>query len=111
MSEEEDEREPILTYMMSRIYTGPGAMMQLAGVDAEDIVGKGPVVVQQETNDDNDDGYPDGQVETWWLRFETLEAAIAQLGYTRRGAYGQPVDVCLNGEPLHQPLESIDSPV
>lgn len=65
-----------------------------------------PVTVEWATNDDDDDGYDDGDVTTLTLYFRTLDDAIKHTGYTRRGYYGQPVDVFLAGEPLLKPQEA-----
>lgn len=51
------------------------------------------------TNDDNDDGFPDGDIAEWTLKFDTVEEALKHAGKTRRGFYGQPVTVTLDGEP------------
>src|SRR5262249_37164326 len=45
----------------------------------------GSVQVRTETNDDDDDGYPDGAVESWLLTFPSLESAIRHTGVSRRG--------------------------
>ena len=60
----------------------------------------GSAQVRTETNDDNDDGFPDGQVESWLLEFRSLDEALRHTGTSRRGYYGQPVDVFLNGKRL-----------
>jgi hypothetical protein len=59
-------------------------------------------VVNTETNDDNDDGWPDDEVITGSFGpFYTLaEALNFTHGVSRIGAYGQPVDVYLDGEKL-----------
>lgn len=58
------------------------------------------VLVHWSSNDDNDDGYPDDDIEHAEYRFPNVEAAIKFTGRTRRGLYGQPVDVTLDGEVL-----------
>jgi hypothetical protein len=55
-------------------------------------------IVKAATNDDNDDGWPDGHIETWEFQFPTLEAALDHTGVTRRGFYGHPVEVYLYGD-------------
>lgn len=59
------------------------------------IGGAGPVWVKSSTNDNNDDGYPDGLVESWWIGYKSLREALTSTGVTRKGAYGQPVTVTL----------------
>lgn len=55
-------------------------------------------VVEFETNDDDDDGYPDGEVVRAEYRLPSLDRALAFTGKSRHGLYGQPVNVYLNGE-------------
>lgn len=61
-----------------------------------------PVLVEWSTNDDNDDGYDDGEVTRDEYRFDTIDAAISFTGRTRIGLYGQPVTVTLDGIELRQ---------
>lgn len=64
---------------------------------------KAGVSVVTSTNDNDDDGYPDqAGVEEWTLYYLTVGHAIAHTGHTRRGFYGQPVTVYLDGEPLYK---------
>lgn len=77
--------------------------------ETDDVAGRGPVVVRQETNDDDDDGIPDAETAVWYLRFETVEQAIKTVGVDRIGFYGQPVEVFLDGVRLtRERLEEID---
>jgi hypothetical protein len=65
-------------------------------------VGPGLYTVQEETNDNDDDGYPDAVgVETWALEPMRLETALTIThGASHRGLYGQPCDVWFNGTKL-----------
>ena len=67
----------------------------------------GAAEVTMETNDDDDDGYPDGKVTfggPWKFRGpDGLEAAYGMTGRSsHRGFYGQPVDVYLDGKKLFE---------
>lgn len=63
--------------------------------------GAGGAEIHWSTNDDNDDGYDDGDVASLVHRFPTVEAALRHAGHkSRRGFYGQPVEVTLDGERL-----------
>jgi len=56
--------------------------------------------VRMETNDDNDDGYPDGDVTIGeWETTVKVAFEIAGKG-SRIGWYGQPVDVYLDGKKI-----------
>lgn len=57
----------------------------------------GGAVVRHETNDDNDDGYPDGRVVRWENRWKDLEAAKRSCGLSRVGISGIEVTVYLDG--------------
>jgi hypothetical protein len=59
------------------------------------------VEVRMTTNDDNDDGFPDAEVASITLRFPDLRSALQHTGSTRRGFYGQPVRVYVEGKPYH----------
>lgn len=54
--------------------------------------------IRMTTNDDNDDGYPDGQ-DVSWERDTAMQTAMKVAGYrSHTGYYGQPVDVYLDGK-------------
>lgn len=56
------------------------------------------VEVYEETNDDNDDGYPDGETVSFHLDFPNLEAALKHAGYkSHRGVSGVRVRVFVDG--------------
>lgn len=59
-----------------------------------------PVIVYATTNDDNDDGYPDGNWENWEMQFHNLESALRFTGKCRVGISGVIVTVTLNGKEL-----------
>jgi hypothetical protein len=55
------------------------------------------VKVTQTTNDDDDDGVPDGDWATW-QHFTTRESALERAGRCRVGVSGVVVTVTLDGE-------------
>jgi hypothetical protein len=61
-------------------------------------IAPGKMHIRMETNDDNDDGYPDPGPITVWEK-DTSEETARQVagGKSRVGAYGQPVDVFVDG--------------
>ncbi len=54
------------------------------------------VMLRMETNDDNDDGYPDPEVVIWEKEM-SLETALSVSGRTRVGVFGHKVSVYLDG--------------
>ncbi len=58
------------------------------------------ITVEYESNDDDDDGYPDREVVRATYYPRTLEGALQVTGKSRIGLYGQPVDVYLDGEKI-----------
>ena len=59
------------------------------------------VVIEYESNDDNDDGYPDVEIVKARYHASSLEAALQITGgKSHIGLYGQPVDVYLNGDKI-----------
>ena len=76
--------EPTKTYTRFDIYTSEGT---------------GKVKVRYESNDDNDDGYPDDDVVTGEYEYPSLESALKFVGHrSHTGSYGQPVSVYVDGE-------------
>lgn len=63
-------------------------------------LGNGQMRIRMETNDNNDDGYPDNEPVTVWERETTEKSAREIAGKSRRGYYGQPVDVFLDGKKI-----------
>lgn len=53
--------------------------------------------VRHETNDDNDDGWPDGKVTRWTDRWRDAEAARRSAGVSRTGVSGVRVRVTVDG--------------
>jgi len=52
------------------------------------------------TNDDNDDGYPDGETTVWIEEgFPSIAAALKRTGACRYGVSGVAVYVSVNGTP------------
>ena len=60
----------------------------------------GRIKVRMETNDDNDDGYPDGNVSIgeWETSEKTAYEIAGKKSHT--GFYGQSVDVYLDGKKI-----------
>jgi hypothetical protein len=56
------------------------------------------VRVDVETNDDDDDGFPDGEITTWSLTFPNVDAALRYTGACRVGISGVIVTVTLDGK-------------
>lgn len=56
------------------------------------------VLVLVKTNDDDDDGYDDGEVTEWPETFPTLAAALKYTGRSRVGVSGVQVLVTVDGE-------------
>ena len=64
-------------------------------------LGEGAALVRHTTNDDNDDGYDDGEVTTWeldWPGPDGLAKALKQAGTSRVGISGVVVSVYVDGE-------------
>ena len=73
--------------------------------------GKLEYVVEFETNDDDDDGYPDGEVVRAVYHCESLKQVFGLTGKSRTGMYGQPVDVYLDDKkigPNDMPDEEVE---
>jgi len=60
----------------------------------------GSCLVECSTNDNNDDGYPDNEVDMWKMHFKSLEDAIEVTGRSRTGCIGTIVTVWHNGEKI-----------
>lgn len=56
--------------------------------------------VEYETNDDDDDGYPDAEVARATYHCKSLKQALELTGKSRIGVYGHSVDVYLDGEKI-----------
>lgn len=56
----------------------------------------GTAVAHWATNDDNDDGFPDGEVVRATYTYKSLAKAKEIWGKSRLGYYGQPVDVYID---------------
>ncbi len=60
--------------------------------------GDGNATIRSDTNDDNDDGYPDDEVAVWEKQNVPMKLALNLAGQKSHiGLYGQPVDVYLDG--------------
>lgn len=62
-------------------------------------LGDGRCSVHESTNDDDDDGYPDGHVEEWSYEGD-LARELERHGKSRTGISGVKVSVYLDGEKL-----------
>lgn len=62
--------------------------------------GKLEYLVEFKTNDDNDDGYPDGEEVRAVYHCKSLNQALGVTGKSRIGLYGQPVDVYLDDKKI-----------
>jgi hypothetical protein len=65
------------------------------GLDGDDA--QGGCVVRHQTNDDDDDGFPDGQWATWAEGYDSVELALERVGKCRIGISGVVVTVTLDG--------------
>jgi hypothetical protein len=63
-----------------------------------ETLGEDGVIVREVTNDDNDDGYSDGQEASWEWRAPSLEKALKRTGKSRIGISGITVTVSVDGE-------------
>jgi hypothetical protein len=57
----------------------------------------GSVWAVHTTNDDNDDGYPDGATQVWALNYKSVEDAKRVSGKSRIGISGVIVTVTVEG--------------
>lgn len=60
----------------------------------------GSCKVEFETNDDDDDGYPDPEVVRATYHPKSLKLALELTGKSRIGVYGHCVDVYLDGKKI-----------
>lgn len=58
----------------------------------------GGCVVRHQTNDDDDDGFADGQWTTWAEGYDSVELALERVGKCRIGISGVIVSVTLDGK-------------
>ena len=57
----------------------------------------GSALVVEETNDDNDDGMPDGVITRWETLWPDAQTAIRSKGKSRTGISGVVVNVTIDG--------------
>jgi hypothetical protein len=74
---------------------GPVALHRISGVSIPCAPG---VTAFNETNDDDDDGYPDGTWERWADHFKSVADFKRHAGVCRVGVSGVIVTVTLDGE-------------
>jgi hypothetical protein len=60
----------------------------------------GRVQVRNVTNDDNDDGWPDGVVTRWTSTYDDRETMLRVCGRSRHGVSGVVVRVFLDGDEI-----------
>jgi hypothetical protein len=101
-----------MSFVKSTTYEGEHIQMLLAAgeftgeiaVHRIDVISFGEVatIVTEQTNDDNDDGYPDGEWKTWNNTFDTPEQAMKYAGVCRVGVSGVVVTVTFNGKEVRR---------
>lgn len=74
--------------------TAPSAWMRYEGYSQ----GDGTIQVEAMTNDNNDDGYPDGETAEWTLTCRDRADFDTRCGRSRIGISGIRVTVTLDGE-------------
>jgi hypothetical protein len=79
---------------------GAVAWHEIAVITCADA-GDAMVTVLESTNDDNDDGYPDGEIVHWQHTESKLDDAMRRAGVCRVGVSGVIVTVLLDGEEVH----------
>ena len=57
----------------------------------------GTIEGESTTNDDNDDGYSDGTIEQWHVKFANREEMLKRTGGSHYGCSGIKVQVYLDG--------------
>src|SRR5262245_19408553 len=75
----------------------PPAVQRITGTSAP----YGGVFASYETNDSDDDGWPDGEWESWTDFFPSVQNFKKNAGICRVGVSGVIVTVILDGEELH----------
>jgi hypothetical protein len=89
--------------LKARMDEFPGAMVHFAPVALQryNILSTvDGVVCECETNDDDDDGIPDGKWESWIEKYESVEQALRVKGECRVGISGVIVTVTVNGKEI-----------
>lgn len=76
---------------------GPVALHRIVIITGEFTV-DGRTLVKEETNDDNDDGYPDGEWVSWSNLFTSEADALKYAGFCRVGISGVIVTVTVDGK-------------
>jgi hypothetical protein len=89
------ESEIIAQLMEANEYDGSVAIHRMQvlsdGIGAEVI---------EETNDDNDDGYADGEWKTWRSHFDKVDDALKYVGKCHVGVSGVIITVMHNGKEI-----------
>jgi hypothetical protein len=60
----------------------------------------GSIVALNQTNDDNDDGYPDGETAEWSITYKDRSQFDRCVGVSRVGISGIRVTVTLDGKEI-----------
>jgi len=81
-------------YLPALVHLAPAALHRMSIVEEAD----GRILCYNETNDDNDDGYPDGDWSSWTAKFPTIDAALRSCGKCRVGISGVIVTVTVDGK-------------
>jgi hypothetical protein len=95
---EEEKREQFEREVNAQWDDWGSEAWQTYEIFSEDEFGKIRVLAM--TNDDDDDGYPDGTIERWWMEFSTVEQALKHCGKSRVGISGVRVTVFLDGREI-----------
>lgn len=93
--EEEILRSRMEEFLPAMVHLGPAAIQRYFIFTEGDSV-----LVKVETNDDNDDGYPDGAWTYWSMRYPSVDQALKGCGKCRVGISGVIVTVTLDGKEI-----------
>lgn len=81
---------------------GFGIALHRIAVITGEFTADGSTLVKEMTNDNNDDGYPDGEWEIWSSVFTNEDTALAYAGFCRVGVSGVIVTVTVDGKERRQ---------
>ena len=90
------------TKLNERIQAGESPLVAWHNITVLTCVDSGDAVVTviESTNDDNDDGYPDGEITRWDYTDSSLDRVLARVGKCRVGVSGVIVTVTLDGKEI-----------
>jgi len=95
--EDEILKARIEEYLPAIVHFPPAALHRIEVFTTNASVG---ATVVETTNDNDDDGYPDGEWVSWESTFGTADAAFKHAGKCRVGMSGVIVTVIHNGEEI-----------